>query len=270
MVRGIENIEISSPSASEISDVVKEGDMIVDKALMDTGSDLYNRQSTLGITVPNHVMVIGVGGVGSWVALNFALIGVSTITLIDADKIDVSNLNRTMFKTSNVGQYKTVAMKDLIIERRPHCNVFSYTKKFEELPESIQKIASTTITIDCRDSIKPLARVKSPIIGGYNGLSATIHIQPELKHIWGEEESPYTIIPSYVVVPEVIAAMIVNHVCVEHTSTKTAPKEKIMNIDFKKWVNNFDQKESEAAESKTTSSGAASKKRAPRKKTGEV
>jgi hypothetical protein len=268
MVKGIENIEIIAPVANN-SDVVKDCDLIVDKALMDDGRDLYNRQSTLGIVVPHHITVIGVGGVGSWVALNFALIGVSTITLIDADKIDVSNLNRTMFKTSNVGQYKTVAMKDLILERRPHCIVYSYTKKFEELPDSVQKIASNTTTIDCRDSIKHLDKVKSPIIGGYNGLSATIHIQPDLKHIWGEEESPYTIIPSYVIVPEVIAAMIVNHVCVESTS-KTAPKEKIMNIDFKKLVSNLDQKDPEATKDKTTSASSAPKKRAPRKRAGEV
>jgi len=262
MINEIENIEIVSPTQPD-SSVVADGDLIVDQALLDNGVDLYNRQSSLGIAVPNHVLVIGVGGVGSWVALNFALIGVQNLTLVDADKIDTSNLNRTMFKTSNVGQYKTVAMKDLILERRPHCNVFSYTRKFEELPESIQKIAESAITIDCRDSIKPLNRVKSPIIGGYNGLSATIHILPELKHIWGEEESPYTITPSYVVVPEVIASVIVNHVCVENRKNV---KESIMNIDFKKLVNHFEQEPKSKQATLETASGTTAKKRTTRKK----
>lgn len=250
MVRGSENIEIVEPSLS-MSEVVKDGELIVHEALMDTGTALYNRQSSLGISVPADVTIIGVGGVGSWVALNFALIGVNKITLIDNDKIDVTNLNRTMFKTSNVGQYKTVAMKDIIIERRPHCNVISYTRKFEDLPDSVQKIASSAVVIDCRDSIKPLERVKSPIIGGYNGLSATIHVLPELKHIWGEEESPYTIIPSYVVVPSVIAAIIVNHVCVEN---KKGVKESIMNIDFKNLVSHFEQQTKPKEETKAATS----------------
>lgn len=258
----VENIEIVEPKKLD-SDVIKDGDMIVDQALMDTGKDLYNRQSTLGINVPNQVMVIGVGGVGSWVALNFALIGVNNIILIDSDTVDVSNLNRTMFKTSDVGQYKTVAMKHLIIERRPHCNVLSFTRKFEDLPESVQKIAQSAVTIDCRDSIRPLNRVKSPIIGGYNGLSATIHLQPELKHIWGEEDSPYTITPSYVVVPSVIASMIVNHVCVENYKTK---KESIMNIDFKTLVSNFEQNDQTKQTGAATATEAVAEPAKPKKR----
>jgi hypothetical protein len=238
MVRGIENIEFPS-------DVVPDGELIVDEALKDNGTALYNRQQSLGITVPPSVSVIGVGGVGCWVALYFSLIGVNNIILIDNDKIDVTNLNRTMFKTANVGQYKTVAMKDLIMERRPHCTVVSYTKKYEDLPDQCKKSIIASTVIDCRDSIKPLERIKSPIIGGYNGLTATIHVLPELKHIWGEEESPYTIIPSYVVVPSVIAAMIVNHVCVEN---RKGIKESIMNIDFKQLVSCFEpQKQKEPA-----------------------
>jgi hypothetical protein len=235
MVRGIENIEIRD--TTPISDIVPDSSLIADEALLDNGSALYNRQQSLGIAVPPAISVIGVGGVGTWVALYFSLIGVPNITLIDNDKIDVTNLNRTMFKTANVGQYKTVAMKDMILERRPHCNVISYTKKYEDLPDQCKKAIIGSTVIDCRDSIKPIDRIKSPIIGGYNGLSATIHILPELKHIWGEEESPYTIIPSYVIVPSVIAAMIVNHVCVEN---RKGIKESIMNIDFKTLVSNFE------------------------------
>lgn len=235
MVRGIENIEFPSPTG--LSSVVPDSELIVDEALKDNGTALYNRQQSLGITIPPSVSVIGVGGVGCWVALYFSLIGVNNIILVDNDKIDVTNLNRTMFKTSNVGQYKTVAMKDLILERRPHCTVISYTKKYEELPEQCKKSVINSTVIDCRDTIKPLDRIKSPIIGGYNGLSATIHVLPELKHIWGEEDSPYTITPSYVVVPSVIAAMIVNHVCVEN---RKGIKESIMNIDFKTLVNHFE------------------------------
>lgn len=226
-------------------------DLIADQALMDDGTSLYNRQSSLGISTPPSVAVIGVGGVGSWVALNFALIGTQRIHLIDNDKIDVTNLNRTMFKTSQVGHYKVSAMKEIILERRPRCDVMSYTRKFEELPASIQRDITNSIVIDCRDSIKPLDRVKSPIIGGYNGLSATIHISPNLTHVFGEEESPYTIIPSYVVVPQMIADMIVNFVCVE--DKKRESTEKIFNIDFKNFLKIFDKKPARKRSSKKVS-----------------
>jgi len=217
----------------------KEPELIIDQALIDDGTNLYNRQQTLGINTPASVSIIGVGGVGCWAAFNFALIGVKNIILVDDDKVDVTNLNRTMFKTSHVGQYKTVAMKELIMERRAHCNVMAYNRKYEDLPEPVKKNVISSTVIDCRDSIKPLDGVNSPIIGGYNGLNATIHIMPNLKHIFGEETSPYTIIPSYVVVPQMISGMIVNHICVENRKGVT---EKAMNIDFKNFLKIFDKK----------------------------
>ena len=228
-IQGEDNIEI-------IND---KPDLIIDQALIDDGTALYNRQQSLGITTPQSVSIIGVGGVGCWAAFNFALIGVNNIYLVDDDKVDVTNLNRTMFKTSHVGQYKTIAMKELIMERRAHCNVMAYNRKYEDLPDPVKKSIINSTVIDCRDSIKPLDGIKSPIIGGYNGLNATIHVMGDLKHIFGEETSPYTIIPSYVVVPQMISSMIVNHICVENRKGIT---EKIMNIDFKNFLKIFDKK----------------------------
>jgi hypothetical protein len=144
-------------------------------------------------------------------------------------------------------------MKEMILERRPRCNVMSFTRKYEDLPDMMQKKITNGVVIDCRDSIKPLARVKSPIIGGYNGLNATIHIAPNLTHVFGEEESPYTIIPSYVAVPQMIANMIVNHVCVEDKKAESA--EKIMNIDFKHFLKVFDKK---PARKRPTKKGSSS------------
>jgi len=234
IIDGEDNIEIVD------REIVESVELIADKALMDDGTELYNRQQTLGISTPPSVSIIGVGGVGCWVALYFTLIGSKQINLIDNDKVDVSNLNRTMFKTSHVGQYKTIAMKELILERRPHCNVMSYTRKYEDLPATIQRDVINSVVIDCRDSIRPLDKIKSPIIGGYNGLSATIHVSPNLKHVFGEMESPYTIIPSYVVVPSMIAGVIVNQVCVENK--KNDAPEKIVNIDFKNFLKIFTDK----------------------------
>jgi len=231
-VEGEDNIEIMTPA-------IEETELIVDQVLIDDGSELYTRQQSLGINAPSSVSIIGVGGVGCWTAFNFALIGVNKINLIDDDKVDVSNLNRTMYKESQVGQYKTIAMKELILERRHKCDVIAYTRKYEDLPETVKNTIINSTVIDCRDSIKPLDKISSPIIGGYNGLNATIHVLPNLKHIFGEETSSYTIVPSYVVVPEMLAAMIVNHICVEN---RKGVVEKVTNIDFKNFLKIFDKK----------------------------
>ena len=60
-----------------------------------------------------HACIIGIGGVGSWVAEGLARSGVGEITLIDMDDIGVTNINRQIHAlTSNVGELKTQVMAD--------------------------------------------------------------------------------------------------------------------------------------------------------------
>ena len=58
-----------------------------------------------------HVVVVGIGGVGSWVAEALARSGVARLTLIDMDHISESNINRQIHALSNTtGQSKVLAM----------------------------------------------------------------------------------------------------------------------------------------------------------------
>ena len=52
-----------------------------------------------------HIVVVGLGGVGSWAAEMLCRAGVGGLTLVDADNVDVTNVNRQMpALTSTVGQ----------------------------------------------------------------------------------------------------------------------------------------------------------------------
>lgn len=67
-----------------------------------------------------HAIVIGVGGVGSWVAEGLARTGVGEITLIDMDVLVASNVNRQLPATdSNFGKSKIQAMAQRIVEINP-------------------------------------------------------------------------------------------------------------------------------------------------------
>lgn len=71
-----------------------------------------------------HVMVVGIGGVGSWVAESLARSGVGELTLVDMDHIAESNINRQIHALeSSVGQAKVMAMKDRIAQINPECRV---------------------------------------------------------------------------------------------------------------------------------------------------
>lgn len=72
----------------------------------------------------SHVVVVGIGGVGSWTAEALARSGVGQITLIDLDHVAESNINRQIHAlSSTVGQAKVMAMRDRIAQIHPGCVV---------------------------------------------------------------------------------------------------------------------------------------------------
>ena len=71
-----------------------------------------------------HVVVVGVGGVGSWTAEALARSGVGQLTLVDLDHVAESNINRQIHAVSTtVGQAKVLAMRDRIALINPGCVV---------------------------------------------------------------------------------------------------------------------------------------------------
>jgi hypothetical protein len=66
------------------------------------------------------VGVLGVGGLASWLIYNLACCGVSQFRLIDADVVELSNLNRSiLFAESDVGRRKTDAVRDSLLRFAP-------------------------------------------------------------------------------------------------------------------------------------------------------
>ncbi|MDO9280137.1 MAG: tRNA threonylcarbamoyladenosine dehydratase [Polaromonas sp.] len=71
-----------------------------------------------------HVVVVGLGGVGSWAAEALARSGVAKLTLIDLDHISESNINRQLHALDNtLGQSKVEAMRERIGLINPSCVV---------------------------------------------------------------------------------------------------------------------------------------------------
>jgi len=84
---------------------------------------LYGFEAATRI-VAAHVVVVGIGGVGSWAAEALARSGVGQLTLIDMDHVSESNLNRQIHATeATLGQSKVLAMKERIASFQPECIV---------------------------------------------------------------------------------------------------------------------------------------------------
>ncbi|MBL4909281.1 MAG: tRNA cyclic N6-threonylcarbamoyladenosine(37) synthase TcdA [Alteromonadaceae bacterium] len=84
---------------------------------------LYGQQG-LAKLQQAHFCIVGIGGVGSWVAEALARNGIGNITLIDLDDICVTNINRQIHAlTSTVGMSKVDVMSDRIKAINPACKV---------------------------------------------------------------------------------------------------------------------------------------------------
>lgn len=71
-----------------------------------------------------HVVVVGIGGVGSWTCEALARSGVGRLTLIDMDHVSESNINRQIHAiNSSLGQSKGQAMRERIHAFHPECEV---------------------------------------------------------------------------------------------------------------------------------------------------
>lgn len=99
---------------------------------------LFGRKS-LSTFKNSHILIIGVGGVGSWVAESLARTGIGAMTFVDLDDVCVTNINRQILATSKtIGQFKVDVMKDRVFEVNPHCQVrtkqcFFNTKNLEDI-----------------------------------------------------------------------------------------------------------------------------------------
>jgi tRNA threonylcarbamoyladenosine dehydratase len=74
----------------------------------------------------SHVMIIGLGGVGSWAAEAIARAGVGEITLVDFDEICVTNFNRQIHALQGtIGEQKSEVMAERLQKINPQSKVHS-------------------------------------------------------------------------------------------------------------------------------------------------
>ena len=101
-----------------------------------------------------HVMVAGIGGVGSWCVEALARTGIGRITLIDMDHVAESNINRQLpALSSTLGKAKCLAMAERIVDINPACQVdiiddFIGPDNAEACLES-----KPDVLIDCTDQV---------------------------------------------------------------------------------------------------------------------
>lgn len=118
-----------------------------------------------------HVVVCGIGGVGSYVVEALARAGVGELTLIDFDEVSLTNINRQLIALhSTIGKPKVEVARNRILDINPNVKVNCYNMRLgneESVPfaESVDYIVDAIDSVDAKISLVLNAKDKNiPII----------------------------------------------------------------------------------------------------------
>ena len=103
-----------------------------------------------------NVLIVGVGGVGSFAAEFIARAGVGKITIVDGDVVDITNINRQLPALhSTVGQPKIDVVGDRLMDINPQLQLTKIREFLE--PERAFEIVTSEFdfVMDCIDSVTP-------------------------------------------------------------------------------------------------------------------
>ncbi len=99
-----------------------------------------------------RALIIGLGGLGSPVAMYLAAAGVGTLVLVDDDVVDVSNLQRqVLHRESDIGRPKVDSARDHLKAINPEVGVIHYPRRLEEA-ELRAEVAAADVVLDCSDN----------------------------------------------------------------------------------------------------------------------
>ncbi|MEO0047633.1 MAG: hypothetical protein RLZZ410_592 [Pseudomonadota bacterium] len=100
----------------------------------------------------SHVVIVGAGGLGSAAAPYLVAAGVQTITLIDHDTVDLTNLQRQiMHQHASVGKPKVLSGKDTLEKLNPAIKVNALQEKAS--PSLLNELLPrATVVLDCSDN----------------------------------------------------------------------------------------------------------------------
>ena len=179
-----------------------------DKLVRDAVGNQYDRETRLNIgttdyNLYNAAIVIGCGGTGSWTSFFLGKIRtIQHLYLIDPDTIETSNLQRTPYHYSHIGEPKVSALASIISGSSLDTTIFPINRYFNEetandlISEKLLQdcVDKSVLVIDCRDNdfqdhdqIKRLASEfsfnKLAILRcAYNGISVPLTLIQRVTH----------------------------------------------------------------------------------------
>jgi len=101
-----------------------------------------------------NVIILGIGGVGSWCAESLIRTGIKHLTIVDSDLISITNINRQLHATSKtIGKIKVEVLKERLQEINPHAEIVAIQSVYNNETQSSFGLENYDYIIDAIDSL---------------------------------------------------------------------------------------------------------------------
>ncbi|HRW66677.1 MAG TPA: molybdopterin-synthase adenylyltransferase MoeB [Candidatus Competibacter sp.] len=142
----------------------------------------------------SRALIVGLGGLGSPVAMYLAAAGVGRLTLVDFDRVDLSNLQRQIVhRTADIGRLKVESARDTLLALNPSVAVTTLPQALDEA-ELREQVRQADVVVDACDNLPTRLAINAacvragvPLVSG-----AAIRLEGQVL-VWrpGEEGACY-------------------------------------------------------------------------------
>lgn len=144
------------------------------------------------------VIIFGIGGVGSWCAESLIRSGIRHLTIVDSDRICITNINRQLHATTcTVGEVKTDALKKRLLEINPYASITDIQKIYNKDNQDFFKLEQFDYIIDAIDSlgskVNLIRRATRTNATFFSSMGASLKIDPsriKVSEFWDVDGCP--------------------------------------------------------------------------------
>ena len=117
-------------------------------------TELLMGETLMDKIMSKRVIIFGIGGVGSWCAESLVRSGIQKLTLVDSDRVCITNINRQLHATTlTVGEVKTDALKKRLLEINPTAEIQSIQKIYNRDNHDFFELDQYDYIVDAIDSL---------------------------------------------------------------------------------------------------------------------
>jgi molybdopterin-synthase adenylyltransferase len=140
----------------------------------------------------SRVLIVGMGGLGSPVAMYLAAAGIGELVLVDFDIVDLTNLQRQIIHTTDrIGIKKVESARETLQTLNPECKVATIDRMLDAEDIAAQ-IAKVDLVVDCTDNFSTRFAINSACVTSRTPLvsGAAIRMEGQVSVFTGQPGDP--------------------------------------------------------------------------------